>query len=53
LPNKQVPLLLRQSLLVGKARETEYIFSMEIRSVTLFCDPDFEPELAARFYTAA
>lgn len=26
---------------------------MEIRSVTLFCDPDFDPELATRFYTAA
>ncbi len=26
---------------------------MEIRSVTLFCDPDIDSELAARFYTAA
>lgn len=26
---------------------------MEIRSVTLFCDPDFDPQAAARFYTTA
>ncbi|MCB9422793.1 MAG: DUF711 family protein [Ardenticatenaceae bacterium] len=26
---------------------------MEIRSVTLFCDPNFDPELTARFYAAA
>jgi uncharacterized protein (UPF0210 family) len=26
---------------------------MEIRSVTLFCNPDFAPETASRFYTAA
>lgn len=26
---------------------------MEIRSVTLFCDPDFDPELASCFYNAA
>ena len=26
---------------------------MEIRSVTLFCDPDFNSDIASRFYTAA
>lgn len=26
---------------------------MKIRSVTLFCDPDFDSQLASRFYTAA
>ncbi len=26
---------------------------MEIRSITLFCEPDFDPQAAARFYAAA
>ena len=38
---------------LAKSGKTSTFPDMEIRSVTLFCDPDFDSEITSRFYAAA